>query len=171
MNLRPGRNEYPEWYHNYVFAVPDGEIVDILDKQLKSAAALLNSIEEEKSFHRYAEGKWSIKELLGHVNDVERIFAYRALRFIRKDKTNLSPMEQDDYVNAAQFDKLPFEELKKEFRFLRKATMMLFRNLEDEAWMRTGFSGGNEFTVRAMSYIIIGHAQHHFNILQDKYLK
>jgi hypothetical protein len=170
MKSKPESNEYPVWYDKYVQSVPVGDIVDVMNRQLKTAAAILNSIDEEKSLYRYADNKWSIKELLGHINDVERIFAYRALRFIRMDKTNLSPMEQDDYVKAAKFDNISFDSLKKEFRFIRKSTIMLFNNLDNESWMRTGFSDGNEISVRAMAYIIVGHAQHHLNILRERYL-
>ena len=167
---RPTTKEYPEWYDKYVQTVPDGNIVDIMTSQLKSAAALLNKIDEQKSLYRYAEGKWSIKELLGHLNDTERVLSYRALRFIRKDKTDLATMDENKFVEAAEFDKKQFEPLKKEFRFIRKSTIMLFDDLNENCWLETGISGGKTFTVRSMAYIIVGHVNHHLNILEERYL-
>ncbi|MBU0560116.1 MAG: DinB family protein [Bacteroidetes bacterium] len=170
MKNRPVNTEYPEWYQQYVDAVADGDIVEALKNQLKESAELLNEISKEKSSHRYAEGKWSIKELLGHVIDAERILSYRLLRFARKDKTDLSQYDHDEYVINSQNDVDSFEDLKKEFRFVRKSTLMLLSKLNDEAWLLTGCSGGKSFTVRAMAFIIAGHEKHHMKILKEKYL-
>jgi len=167
---RPKLTECPEWYHGYINSVPDGNIIELMEEQLKEVAAILNSIPKEKELFRYDEGKWSIKELIGHINDAERILSYRALRFLRKDKTDVGQYDHDKYVKAAKFDNIDFEILKKEFRFLRKATLMIFQNVAEDQWMFEGVSDGKSFTLRAMAYIIVGHVNHHLTVLKDKYL-
>lgn len=167
---RPKLSECPEWYHGYINSVPDGDIVVLMEQQLKDVAAILNSIPKEKESFRYAQDKWSVKELVGHLNDGERILSYRALRFLRFDKTDLSQYDHDLYVKAAKFDEIDFEILKKEFRFLRKATVMIFQNVTEDQWAFEGLSGGKSFTLRAMAYILVGHVNHHIKVLQEKYL-
>lgn len=170
MTARPASSEYPEWYDGYVQSVPDGDIVELMEKQLKEVASLLNEIDDEKSLYRYSGDKWSIRELLGHLNDTERIMTYRALRFARGDKTDIPQYDHNEYVETAKFDKIPFEDLKKEFRFLRKATIILFKNFTEEQFAAKGYSGGKEFTVKAKAYIIVGHVNHHLKIIREKYL-
>lgn len=170
MSKRPASSEYPEWYDGYVQSVPEGDIVELMSEQLKEVAARLNEIDEEKSFYRYSEGKWSIKELLGHLIDTERIMTYRALRFARKDKTDIPQYDHNVYVETAGFDSIPFDDMKKEFRFLRKATVMMFGNFTNEQFVEYGYSGGQKFTVRAKAYIIVGHVNHHLKMLRERYL-
>ncbi len=169
--LRPKSTEYPEWYDGYVKSVPDGNIFELMDKQLKEVAALFNDISEEKSFYRYEPDKWSINEVLGHLIDVERIMSCRALRFARGDKTDIPQYDHDEYVRIANFDSVPFSDLKKEFRFLRKSTMMMFKSFPENQYAAEGYSGGKKFTVRAKAYIIVGHVNHHLRILRERYLK
>ena len=130
----------------------------------------MRSIPSEKGDYRYAPGKWSIKELLGHVIDGERIFAYRALRFGRNDQTALNGFEQDDYVAAGAFDKRELSDLIDEFEEVRRATIHLFRGFDETAWTRRGVASENEVSVRALAYIIAGHELHHMGVLRERYL-
>jgi DinB family protein len=167
---RPDSSEYPPYTEGYISQVPDGDIVTTLGKQLEETLALINSIPEARGGWRYAEGKWSVKELIGHVIDSERIFAYRALRFARGDATPLSGFEQDDYVRGGAFDKLSLSDLANEYGHVRRATISLFANLDGEAWTRRGSANNNEASVRALAFIIAGHERHHVEILRTRYL-
>lgn len=167
---RPESSEYPPYTEGYISRVPDGDIVATLGKQLEDTLALINSIPEARGEWRYAEGKWSVKELIGHVIDGERIFAYRALRFARGDQTPLSGFEQDDYVRGAAFDKLSLGDLAQEYEYVRRATMSLFKNLDEEAWGRRGSANQNAVSVRALAFMIAGHERHHVEILRTRYL-
>jgi hypothetical protein len=141
-----------------------------MKEQTEATLVLLRSIPESQGGFRYAPGKWSIKELLGHVIDTERIFAYRALRFSRNDATPLPGYEQDDYIRNASFDDYPLGELADEFESVRRSTLFLFKHLTRDAWMRRGKANEGEASVRALAYIIAGHELHHMQILRDKYL-
>ena len=167
---RPEETEYLPYYGKYVSLVPEGDILTILDRQIEGTLALLRAIPEEQGGFRYAPGKWSIKELLGHLIDTERIFSYRALRFARGDETPLPGYEQDDYVRGASFDACPLAGLAEELDSVRRATILLFRHLPNEAWQRRGTANESEASVRALSYIIAGHELHHVGILRDRYL-
>src|SRR5262249_48679154 len=131
---------------------------------------LLGGVSPERADFRYAPGKWSIKEVVGHVIDTERIFSYRALRFARNDKTPLPGFEQDDYMPYTNFAQRELSDLAREFEHVRQATLFLFRNLDAAAWERRGTASGGELTVRAMAYVTAGHEIHHRTILQTKYL-
>ena len=168
---RPEANEYAPDYDKYVSRVPAGDVVETLSRQHTDTLTLLDGIPEDKANSRYAPDKWSIKELVGHVIDGERIFAYRALRFARGDCTPLPGFEQDDYVRAADFDARPLADLVAEFSQVRASTLSLYRSLNEEAWRRRGIASDNEVSVRALAYIIAGHAAHHVNILRERYLK
>ncbi|MBN1302176.1 MAG: DinB family protein [Melioribacteraceae bacterium] len=167
---KPLPDEYPDWYAGYIASVPENNIVELLEKQLKEAAKVFDKFDEQKSHFRYAEGKWSVKEVMGHINDAERILSCRVLRFMRNDKTDVRQYDHDAYVDAGNFDAIPVDDLKKEFRFLRKATIMLFKNMNEEKWCSEGYSNGKKFTVRAMAYIIAGHLEHHLWVLKEKYI-
>jgi uncharacterized damage-inducible protein DinB len=168
--VRPEKSEYAPYYEGYISRVPDGDIVAALGKQLEETLALIRGIPEARGDYRYAEGKWSIKELLGHVIDGERVFAYRALRFGRGDTTPLSGFEQDDFVKGADFSKRTLEDLAKEYEYVRRATISLFASLEDHAWERRGTANNNDVSVRAIAFIIAGHERHHAEILRTRYL-
>jgi uncharacterized damage-inducible protein DinB len=167
---RPGQDEYAPYYEKYVSLVPAGDVVETLERQAADTLALLRGVSEEKASSRYEEGKWSVKEVLGHITDGERIFAYRALRFARNDQTPLSGFEQDDYVRAADFDARTFASLVAEFESVRAATLTLLRSLDPEAWTRRGTASDNPVSVRALAHIIAGHELHHVGILRDRYL-
>lgn len=145
-------------------------MIPVLDRQIAGTLGMLGGISEEKSLHRYAAGKWSIKEVLGHLTDAERVFSYRAMRFARNDQQALPGFEQDDYVAAAGSDARPWSDLIAEFEHVRRASILLFRGLSPEAAMRSGVASNASVSVRALGYIIAGHELHHMAILRDRYL-
>ncbi len=167
---RPEQNEYAEYYEKYVSLVKEDNILAVLKNNKSETQNLLVEISEEKALFRYAPGKWSIKELLGHIIDTERIFAYRALRFARNDQVKIEGFEQDAYIENASFDDCKFTELTAEFAFVRDANILMFQNLSNEAWQRSGIASENSVSVRALAYLIAGHEIHHINILKERYL-
>jgi hypothetical protein len=167
---RPEKDEHAPYYEKYVSLVPEDNILSVLEKQLGSSLDLFKSISEDQADKSYEPGKWSIKELLGHLIDSERIFAYRALRFARNDKSPLASFEQDDYISNANFGECKFSNLVSEYEHLRRANLHLFQNLTHEAWLRRGTASNAEVSVRALAYIIAGHERHHLNILKTRYL-
>lgn len=167
---KPAPTEYAEYYGKYVSLGPETGIVDALEENGTKTVSVLRGLSEEQGNYAYAEGKWTIKQLLGHVNDGERIFAYRALRIARNDKTALSGFEQDDYVATADHNSLPLSALIDEFEAIRGASVQLFRNLPEAAWTREGTASDNPVSVRAIAYILAGHERHHMAILKEKYL-
>lgn len=169
-SIRPEQSEYAPYYEKYVSLVPQGDVTATLSRQLENTLALLRSINEEQANSRYAEGKWSIKELVGHIIDSERIFGYRALRFARNDQTPLPGYEQDDYINNARFGECSLSDLAEEFEHVRKANLCLFRQFDDEMWQRQGEANEQMVSVRALAHIIAGHETHHMQILRTQYL-
>ena len=167
---QPQTNEYAPYYEKYIALVPEGDIVATLSRQLDDTLSLLRSLTEAQGDSRYAPGKWSIKELVGHIIDSERIFSYRALRFARNDQTPLPGYEQDDYVRAGNFDNRRLSDLTDEFEQVRRATLSLLRSLDDEAWLRRGAANETEVSVRALAYILAGHETHHMQIVRERYL-
>ena len=167
---RPKPSEYAPYYERYVSRVPDGDIVRTLESQLEETLALIRGIPEARGDFRYAEGKWSIKELLGHVIDSERVFTYRALRFGRGDTTPLPGFEQDDFVRGADFSKRTLSDLADEYEHVRRATISLFASLDGGAWDRRGKANDTEVSVRGIAFIIAGHERHHVEILKTRYL-
>jgi uncharacterized damage-inducible protein DinB len=166
---RPEPGEYAPYYEKYIALVAGEDILTILDQQRRQTMLLLSSRDEEDGNFRYAPGKWSAKEVLGHVCDTERIFAYRALRIARGDSTPLPGFEQDDYVRNGPFENRSLSDLVEEFIAVRRATLSLLRDLDEPAWMRRGIASNNEVTVRALAYMIAGHELHHRKILEEKY--
>ena len=166
----PDSSEYAPYYGRYVQLVSEPDIVGVLANQIHATSAELRAISEVKAGSRYAPGKWSIKEVLGHMIDTERIFAYRALRFARGDQNPLAGFEQDDYVRMAGFDGCRFHDLVDEFELVRRANVMMFGHLDAEAWARRGVASGHEITVRALAYVIAGHERHHMKVLRERYL-
>ena len=167
---KPETTEYAPYYGKYISLVADGDIVTTLENQIDATLQVLRGLGEEKGNHRYAPGKWSVKEMIGHLIDTERIFAYRALCFARNDKTPLPGFEQDDYVANADFDSARLADLADEFAAVRKANVSLFRRLSDEAWLRSGTASGNGLSARAAAHIIAGHELYHLDILKTRYL-
>lgn len=169
-SFKPEANEYASYYGKYVQLVPEGNIIETLKNQMAQSISLLRAITPEQSDFRYAPDKWSIKQLLGHLIDTERIFAYRALRFARADETPLAGYDQDSYVQAGGFAHRDFMDMIEEFEHVRRANIHLLRSLDDVAWLRRGQANDTEFTVRALAYIMAGHELHHVQILREKYL-
>jgi len=166
----PDASEYAQYYGRYITLVGGNDVVAALEDQPRETLALLSSLSEEQGDYRYAPDKWSIKEMLGHVIDGERVFSYRALRFARNDQTPLASFEQDDYVRAAGSADRRLADLIEEFVCVRHATVWLFQTLSPEAWMRRGIASDNPVSVRAIAYIIAGHELHHRRMLREKYL-
>jgi len=166
---RPQPNEYASFYETYVSKVQGTEIVSILEAQRLQMSQLLAARSERDGNFRYAADKWTVKEVIGHLSDSERIFAYRALRIARGDQTPLSGFEQDDYVKSGGFGDRSLADLAEEFAHVRSATVTLLRPLTAEAWTRRGSANKNEVTVRALAYIIAGHELHHREILKERY--
>ena len=164
---RPKPTEYAEFYRNYISRVPDGPVLDFLAKQLVGYRQLLAGVSDEAASAAPEAGKWSIKQVLGHLCDAERVMTYRALRFARGDAGELRGFEQDDYVREAESNSRSVEDLLTELESIRKATIALFGSLPSEAETRAGVANGNPVTVRALAYIAGGHAQHHFELLKS----
>jgi len=167
---KPQSDEYAPSYGRYIDLVPSGSILATLQRQLAETRDLLARLTEEKAGYRYAPGKWSIKEVIGHVADSERVFTYRALRFARNDATPLPGFEQDGYVTNGRFDRRPLQDLRTEYEHVRLASIALFAPLAEEAWTKRGIANAVEVSVRALAWIIAGHEIHHRNVLQEKYL-
>jgi hypothetical protein len=170
-SLRPQPGEYAPIYDGYVSLVPGNNVLAALDEQRRQMLLLLSGRTEADGEIRYAPDKWSLKEVLGHVNDGERIMSYRALRIARGDATPIEGYEQDDYVRNSPFGQRPLSDLIEDYIAVRRATVSLFRNLDEAAWARRGVANKNEVTVRALAYIIAGHELHHRRIIEEKYLK
>lgn len=167
---RPERGEVADYYFTYIDKVPGGDIRRFVATQAGEALALLESIPDEKTRYRYAPGKWTIRDVVGHVNDTERVFAYRAFWFARGFDTPLPSFDQDVAVNAAGADLRPWQSHLDEFRAVRAATVALLDSLPEEAWARSGIASGYPFTVRGLAYIAAGHVAHHLGVLRDRYL-
>src|SRR4051812_7275197 len=166
---RPESNEYAAYYEKYVSLITGSDILSVLEAQRLQMAHLFAARSERDGNFRYAPDKWTVKEVLGHVNDTERIFAYRALRIARGDQTPLPGFEQDDYVRAGGFSERSLAGLAEEFGHVRNASIAFFRALPKEAWMRRGVANKNEITVRAIAFIVAGHELHHRRILEENY--
>jgi len=167
---RPEKNEYAEFYVNYISLVEEADVVSALQNQSSEMQKTLAEISAaEKENFRYAEGKWSVKELLGHIIDGERIFSYRALRISRGDQTPLAAFEENSYVANSNFGNSNLADLIEEFSLLRASNVLLFKNLTDEAWLRRGTASEAAVSVRALAFIMVGHVRHHENILRERY--
>jgi len=159
--IRPAPGDYAPYAEQYVVLVPAVDIVDALAAQLKQTVTLFSGRSERDGNFRYAADKWSVKEVIGHVADTERIFAYRALRFSRGDQTPLSGFEQDDYVRGARFSERKLPDVVDEYMDVRRASLALFRSLGEDAWLRRGVANNSPVTVLALAYLIAGHELHH----------
>ena len=166
----PDRTEAAEYYFTYINQVPAGDIIDILERQTLEAMELLERIPADRSSHRYAPGKWTIQEVVSHVNDCERMFCFRAFWFARGFDTPLPSFDQIVAVAGAAPDARSWQSHVDEFPVVRAATLEFFRHLQPDAWMRRGIASDNPFTVRALAYITAGHVFHHMRILRERYL-
>ena len=170
---KPKAEEYPAYSHVYMDLLEDdGRILDHMRQNLSDLEELVDNLPEEKLLYRYAEGKWTIKEILVHLIDDERIFSYRALRYARNDPTPLHGFEENDYAYYSQANERSLESIFSEYKAVREATIALFENLPEDALMRSGLADGNinRRTVRALAYHLAGHELHHVNIIKERYL-
>ncbi len=166
---RPRPDEHAVFYQTYVDEAPEGPLLESLAVQGRRAQELLAGVDEERAGFRYAEGKWSVKEVVGHLIDAERVFAYRALTAARGDRTPLPGFDENEYVAAAGFDRRPLAELAAELAAVRAATVALFSGLAAEETARRGVANGTEISVRALAWIIAGHQRHHLRVLGERY--
>ncbi|HSU18019.1 DinB family protein [Longimicrobium sp.] len=167
---RPAPDEHAPYYSRYIDLVPEGDVLDLLDRQAQDTVGFLRGIPIHLHDHRYAEGKWSVKEVIGHLADTERVFAYRALRFARGDRTELAGFDENAYTPAGEFGLREFESLVEEWLNVRRASLSLFRSLTPEQARRRGLANGQEISVRAIAFIAAGHIIHHTAILRERYL-
>ncbi len=167
----PQKDEYAAYYHTYVDKVPDGDIIKILQKQSGQIIKLLKNVSKKKSLFRYSPEKWSVREIIGHIIDTERVLSYRALRFARNDQNDLPGFDENAYVRQSNYNDIKLGDLVEEFCAIRKSNVMMFKNFSDEVSLRKGRANSNPFTVRAMAYIIAGHCNHHLEIIKGRYLK
>lgn len=166
---RPGPSEAAAYYFRYIDRIPSDDILGELEAQRKETMALLGDISEEKSLHRYAPEKWSIRQVVNHVNDCERLFLSRAFWFARGFDSPLPSFDQEVSAAAAGADEVGWADHIREFEAIRLATLAFFRNLPRDAWMKSGVASGNPFTVRSLAYISAGHVDHHAAILRERY--
>jgi hypothetical protein len=167
---RPGPDESAAFYHGYIAAVPGEEIGTYLEAQLGELERLLAPLDDARARWRYAPGKWSVKEVVGHLADTERIFGYRLLRVGRGDATPLPGFDENAYVPAADFDVRPLASVLRELRSVRESTITLANGLPASAWTRRGQASGAVISARALAYIIVGHLTHHARVLRERYL-
>ena len=164
------RTEAAEYYFTYIDQVGDGDICRILEAQFPETLTFLRGISEAKSLHRYAPGKWSIREVVSHLNDTERLCVSRAFWFARGFDTPLPSFDQNQAIATAGADERSWTSHLEEFRAVRAATLTFFQNLPEQAWARRGIASDNPFTVRALAYIAAGHVTHHIRIVRDRYM-
>ncbi|HET7144731.1 MAG TPA: DinB family protein [Anaerolineales bacterium] len=172
MNLTsPTPEEYAQFYADYVQrAVQRGDVFAALYKQIDELNAAFGAMTSEQARFKPAPAEWSIKEVIGHLNDVERVFSYRLLRISRNDKTPLAGFEQEDYVREAGFDNCPLSDLISEFEFLRRANCLVVKNMTDDCTRHIGTASGVAVSARALIYMLVGHVDHHMASLHEKYL-
>jgi uncharacterized damage-inducible protein DinB len=170
MQGRPQPDEAAPYYFTYIDRVQSDDVLGVLANQLDETLGFLRGIGEEKSLHRYAPEKWSIRQVLNHVNDTERVFLYRALWFARGFDTALPSFDQAVSAAAARADEIPWASHVEEFRGARLSSLAFFRNLPADAWLRSGIASDNRVTVRALAFIVAGHVAHHAAILRERYL-
>ena len=168
--IRPLPAEYPAYYKSYIDLVETDNVIKELSDQIIDVQKLISGVPEEKESFAYAPGKWTVKEVLGHIIDTERIMAYRALRFSRKDKTALSGFDEDKFVANANFNKRTLYDLAHEFGVVRESNIALFKHFDETALSELGNANGKEISVRSLLFVIAGHTTHHLNVIKKKYL-
>jgi hypothetical protein len=167
----PERTEAAAYYFTYIDRVPGADILATLQRQMDETLALMRGISSEKSLYRYAPDKWTIRQVLNHLNDTERLFVARAFWFARGFDSPMPSFDQNVAIAAAAADQIPWERHIEEFQAVRLSTLAFFRNLPADAWLRKGVASDNPFTVRALAYLTAGHVAHHNAILQERYLQ
>jgi hypothetical protein len=169
MPLKPGDNEYAEYYGPYVALVAESDILGALAGQPDDLAQLVSRVRPGRESYRYAEGKWGIREVIGHLIDAERVFGFRAFCFSRGEQAPLPGFDENDYVRQSHYDARPLNELMAEFRTVRQGNIAFLRGLNEKEWAQLGTASTKLVSVRALAYIMVGHARHHGNVLRDRY--
>jgi hypothetical protein len=167
---RPAETEYAPYYHGYINQVSENDVIAVLRSELDDLDVLLDRVPADKETYAYGEGKWTIRQVVGHLIDGERVFGYRAFCIARGERQNLPGFEQDDYLHTAPYNNIDLEDLLSELRLVRLSNIAMFRTLDEEAWSRVGLANNNEVTVRAIAFIMAGHVRHHMKVLREKYL-
>ena len=168
-NTRPDLAQVPSFYHNYIRQVEGNDLIALLQEQDSLVNRFFASIADAQWDYRYAPGKWTINELVQHMIDAERIFAYRALRFARFDKTELPGFDENHYNQHAQAARRTKEDLVAELKVVQEASLLLFQTFDEDQLQATGISNGSRISVRAIGFITVGHARHHKRIVQERY--
>ena len=169
-NRRPLATEYDDYYAGYIGRVPEGSIIETLTIQREAHHAFLREVPESVADHAYLPGKWTVRELLGHVIDAERVFGFRALHFARGADGEIPGMDQDQFAAAAPYGRRSLSSIVDEFYLLRGANLAQFRAFDEAIMSRRGIASGVRFTVRALLYIMAGHESHHIHVLRERYL-
>lgn len=167
---RPQPGEYAPFYQPYMDQVPETDVLAAMEAQLEDLLPFLSGIPESLGGHRYAPGKWSVREVVGHLSDAERVFAYRALRFSRADATDLPGFDEDHFVAHSTYDTRSLADLREEFRHLRLANLAMFRGMTEAMTTRIGTANGHPISVRALATAMVGHVRHHAGVLKQRYL-
>jgi uncharacterized damage-inducible protein DinB len=168
---RPGADEFAPYYATYIDQVTEPDVIAALATLRQTTASWLGGLSESQAGYRYAPGKWTLREVVGHVVDAERIFSYRLLRIARGDETPLASFDENAYVPAGQFERRPLADVAAELGAVRDATLALVRSVPADAWSRRGTASGKPISARALAYIIAGHERHHLSVLRERYVK
>ncbi len=169
MTERPPQSEYAPFYAGYVALVPETDVLAVLEGQVDAIRGALASVPAARENYRYAEGKWSIRQVLGHLIDAERVFGYRAFCFSRGEEAPLPSFDENRYVGAARADSIPLAELLAELALVRQGNLVVLRRLDAREWARVGTASGQPVTVRALAWIMAGHPRHHMDVLRERY--
>ena len=167
---RPAETDYAPAFAGYVSLVPEDDVLSVIESQSSETQRLISSLDEQRAMHRYAEGKWSVKQVIGHLTDGERVFGYRAMCIARGEANSLPGFDENEYMKYANFDSWRLGDLAESYALVRRSNIVLFRNFDDEAWDRRGIANDNPVTVRALAYVIAGHERHHLKVLRERYL-
>ncbi len=167
---RPTESEYAPYYQSYIDQVSESDILPVLRSQMDELDVLLAHVKPEQETFRYAEGKWSIREIVGHLIDGERVFGYRAFCVARGEQQSLPGFDQDEYMLTAPYDRIELEDLMSELRLIRLGNIAMFRTLDEQSWSRVGVANNNSVSVRALAFVMGGHLRHHMNVLRERYL-
>jgi uncharacterized damage-inducible protein DinB len=169
MTHRPTETEYASFYAGYVALVPEADVLSVLEGQAEVIRRLLAPVPAEKEGYRYAEGKWSLRQVLGHLVDAERVFGYRAFCFSRGEQAALPSFDENEYVGAGRAESIPLARLVEELALVRQGNLAFLRRLDDREWARVGTASGKPVSVRALAWIMAGHPRHHLNVLRERY--
>ncbi|MDQ3282650.1 MAG: DinB family protein [Acidobacteriota bacterium] len=167
--MRPATTDHAAHFNRYIERVPEDDILSVIEQQSSETQKMLSSLDETRASFRYEAGKWSVKEVIGHLVDAERILGYRALAISRGETQSLPGWDEDEYVRNAHFDTWRIGDLAEAYAVARRTNIVFFRNLPDEAWDRRGVANGNPVTARALAFVLVGHERHHLAILRERY--